>query len=195
MSYQLYHTEGIVLAKKARGEADALFTLYTQDFGMVHIFAKGMMREKSKLRGALDLFSRVRVSFVAGKELYRLTDAEVIIPPRRLREELFRFQAAGCLASVISKIVFGEEKDPHVWQLIRTAFFLVNAAEFCEEHAPLLFYTFQVKMLHKLGYLSEDESPFVRAITESPVLLPLSLKNTHYTALDRLLARAYAAVV
>lgn len=195
MSYQLYHTEGIVLAKKVRGEADALFTLYTKDFGMVHLFAKGVMREKSKLRGSLDLFSRVRVSFVVGRELYRLTDAEVIIPSWRLHEELFRFQAAGRMASAISRVVFGEEKDPHIWQLVRTAFFLVNAEEFREEYVPLLFYTFQVKMLYGLGYLSQDEFPLVKTIIESPVLLLLSLENAHYGDLDRLLARAYASVV
>ncbi len=51
-----YRTQGIILKKEDRGEADRLFTIYTKDFGKLELLAKGERKIKSKLRGGLELF-------------------------------------------------------------------------------------------------------------------------------------------
>ena len=73
-----YHTEAWLLATRPIGEADRLVTLYTKDLGRIDALAKGTRLAKSKLKGHLNLFSRVRVLLTSGKELWRIIDVEQI---------------------------------------------------------------------------------------------------------------------
>src|SRR3989338_7335833 len=100
MGYDTYHTDALVLGARARGEADMMISAYTKDFGGVTVLAKSVRLEKSKLRGALDMFSLAHIGFVAGRDIYRLTHAESLCVFPRLREDMFRFRAMSAVARI-----------------------------------------------------------------------------------------------
>ncbi len=83
MSHVIYQTEGIVLGKRDFGEAERMLYVYTEKFGMVNAIAQGVRYVKSKLRYNLDLFAYGNFSLVAGREIWRITDAEEIKSNRK----------------------------------------------------------------------------------------------------------------
>ncbi|KKW47559.1 MAG: repair protein RecO protein, partial [Candidatus Kaiserbacteria bacterium GW2011_GWA2_58_9] len=77
--YQKYHTEALVLGNRERGENDRVFTLYTEEFGLVRARASAVRTEASRMRYALQNYSRARVALVRGKRGWRIGGA---IPAR-----------------------------------------------------------------------------------------------------------------
>jgi DNA repair protein RecO (recombination protein O) len=60
-------TNGIVLSRVDYGEADRIITFLTDDAGKVTLMAKGVRRAKSKLAGAVELFSVSELVYVQGR--------------------------------------------------------------------------------------------------------------------------------
>jgi len=73
-----YRTEGFILKKIDRGEADRIFTVYTRDFGKLDLLAKAERKIKSKLRGGLELFYLSDIEFIQGKTHKTLTDTILV---------------------------------------------------------------------------------------------------------------------
>lgn len=78
MSYQHYTTEGVILKRENRSENDAVYIVFTEMFGLVVAHATGIRLLKSKLRFVLQVGNRVRITFVRGKTLWRITTCVLI---------------------------------------------------------------------------------------------------------------------
>ena len=65
--FRHYRTQGFILKKADRGEADRIFTIYTKDFGKLEILAKAERKIKSKLKGGLGLFIYQKLSLFKEK--------------------------------------------------------------------------------------------------------------------------------
>ena len=169
MSYQLHQTEGIVLRRWPHGEADAVLQLYTKDFGGVTMFAKGIRFEKSKLRGAVDLFSHARIGFVAGKETYRLTHADTREHHARLRDDLHRYRAAAYVADLFRRAVADGQSDHALWLLLQEAFLFFTGEAFSEKTLGLVLRSFEIKFLKQMGSLPEAMPRVVRAMVMAPI--------------------------
>lgn len=72
--HRIYTSEAIVLGGRTQGEADRLVTLFTKEYGLIRAVSKSVRREASKLRYSLADRSRVLVSLVKGKEVWRITN-------------------------------------------------------------------------------------------------------------------------
>ena len=90
MAHQIYLTEGIIIKKRDFGEADRLFWIYTEKFGMIMASAKGVRLEKSKLRGNLDVFTCGDFAVISSKDFWRLVDARETISPKLNRNSAER---------------------------------------------------------------------------------------------------------
>jgi DNA repair protein RecO (recombination protein O) len=75
---QLVKTNAIVLRRTNYGESDRILQLLTADGNKVGAMAKGVRKEKSKLAGAVELFSLTQVTLHSGKsDLSILTSARL----------------------------------------------------------------------------------------------------------------------
>jgi len=108
MTYQIYKTEGIVLASREIGEADRIFSIYTKDFGRLEMTALGVRHLKSKLRYSLNVFSRVQIAFIRIKEFLRLVDAKKLDNGSLGFSEPDKFLALSGLTGLVSRMVKGE---------------------------------------------------------------------------------------
>lgn len=146
MAYSVYTTEGIILAKKDFGEAERLFFIFTEEFGMIKGMARGVRYIKSKLRPNLDLFAYNNFSLIMVKSadwrIWKITDASGIATIRN--PETLKFFAN--IAVFLTRMIKGEEKNDFIWQELKKIF--LNPIP--EEEIPFL-----AKVLHNLGYLSE----------------------------------------
>ncbi|OGF95635.1 DNA repair protein RecO [Candidatus Giovannonibacteria bacterium RIFCSPLOWO2_12_43_8] len=141
MSNGLYQTEGIILNSQDQGEADKVLTIYTKEFGMMRLFARGTRRSSSKLNKFLNLFTYGKFGFVSGRDSWHLIDAE----------DLHHFDgeekiiSLGRVSNFLQRFCRGEGKDRELWNAF--IFFIESGDE-------LLFYA---NALSALGYLDEAE--------------------------------------
>lgn len=105
-----YTTEGIVLARTNFSEADRFLVIYTKHFGKIRLLAKGIRKPKSRKRGSLEVFSRVKFSVHKGKGFDIMTEAETIDLFAGIRKNLNRTALAYYYSEVIDKITKEDEK-------------------------------------------------------------------------------------
>ncbi len=151
-----YRTQGIVLKKEDRREADQVFTIFTKDFGRLEIMAKSVRKIKSKLRGGMELFYLSEIEFVQGKGYKTLTDALLVDKFKPIRNNLEKFKIAYQIASVFDKLIKGQEKDEKVWQLFKEVFRRLNST--ADNNLGLLYHYFLWQFLAIQGYDPEHIS-------------------------------------
>ena len=150
-----YRTQGFILKKIDRGEADRIFTIYTRDFGKLDLLAKGERRIKSKLRAGLELFYLSEIEFIQGKAHRTLTDTILIENFKNLRRDLVRLKIAHQISDVLDNLVKGEEADREIWQLLTDTFRLLDKPKILTVTCQLLYYYFLWNFLSILGYQVE----------------------------------------
>ena len=129
-----------------------MYTMYTKQYGKLSIFAKGVRLEKSKLRYHLRPFAHIRLSFVEGKELLRLTDAEELHAPPA---SAAAWVMAKRVALFSNRMIAGSERDLLLWDVVCSAFQTLSAAS---SVAPDFDHQFKAQLLSRLGYLENENA-------------------------------------
>lgn len=156
--YQKYHTEALVLRSHERGEADRVFALLTHDFGLVRARASAVRRENSRMRYALQIGSRARVSLIRGSRGWRIAGAEAgagIAP-----ENTGALAVFARLSALLERLVQGEEKNEYLFTSCTEAHAALCSRPREEHHLIELIAV--ARALYALGYLSEDALGSVR---------------------------------
>lgn len=149
----MYTTEGIILSKTGVGEADALYTIYTQDLGKVRALAKGVKKEEAKLKGHLEQLCLSRVSLVEGRNgTPRLTRASLLNFWPHLRERETTLRLASAVAAAIDDECLVGERDLALWKLIYNSFAALDDASFSDEGADDFLQNFRMRLSSVLGY-------------------------------------------
>lgn len=150
-----YRTQGLILKKEDRGEADQLFTIYTKDFGKLEILGKAIRKISSKLRSGAEIFYLTEIEFIQGKAYKTLTDAIVIEKFENLRKDLKRLRIAYKISEILDNFVKGQEPDEKIWQLINEVFQKLNNSLLSLNGLQLVYYYFLWNFLSILGYQPE----------------------------------------
>ncbi|MFH1582290.1 MAG: DNA repair protein RecO [bacterium] len=147
-----YRTQGIILGKVDRGEADRLFTIYTKDFGRLDLLARAERKIKSKLRSGLELFYFSEIEFIQGKAQKTLTDAILINKFKILRSDIEKLKVAYQISGLVDKLLRGQEVDKEIWRLLNEVFEKLNSLALKGLKINLLYYYFLWNFLCILGY-------------------------------------------
>ncbi len=159
--HKIYITEGLVLGKRATGEASSLLTVLTVEFGLLKASAKSTRLERSKLRYGLEPLTRGRFSFVRGKHEWKLTGAETVsrecIPlsaPRRRR--------AGQVLKLLLRLLQGEEPTANLYRSV-TEGLMSLAQALNDADAEAIECVIVLRILSHLGYLPKrpELEPFI----------------------------------
>lgn len=160
MPYTIYQTDAYVLKSQPQGEANKRIDLLTKDFGVVRGTAQGVRYLKSKLRYTLTDFSRISVSLVRGKEIWRIVNAfkyeDMFFDlPYDIRMIFLR------VFSLLGRLITGELSEPHIYELIRSAHSFVDRISTRKEELSIeeqsgLEYLLMIQLLNYLGYIPED---------------------------------------
>lgn len=188
MSHKLYHTEGVILAGRASGEANRVYEVLTQDLGLIHVVAQGVRLLHSKLRYHLVVGSLVRLTVVRGREWWRLTGAETVLVPRALavpeRQLLHR------VLSLVRRLVRGEEAQLELYADLHAGYCYLLEGTLTATHHSAFEMGWVARLLHSLGYWEQPVLPeaawsaqFIAELGEqSASLLPRinqALKHAH----------------
>ncbi len=109
-----YVTPAIVLARNPHGEANALVTLLTADFGLLRARAQGVRKSGAKLASALTTLSELDASLFYGKEGWRLSGASLTEDHFGNLDTVSRVRA-GRISSLLLRLVKGESAEPELF--------------------------------------------------------------------------------
>ena len=150
-----YRTKGFIFKKEERGESDRVFSVFTDDFGRLDIFAKAIRKAPSKLRGGIDIFFMSEVEFIQGKNKKTLTDAVVIKKFNTIPQNVEKFKVASGIGGILDNFLRGEEKDKDIFNLLDEVFIRLNDESLKVKKYFLVYHYFLWNMLSLLGYRSE----------------------------------------
>ncbi|MFH1036646.1 MAG: DNA repair protein RecO [Patescibacteria group bacterium] len=150
-----YRTKGMIIKKEDRGEADQLFTAYTEDFGKLEILGKAIRKTASKLRAGAEIFYLSEIEFIQGKGYKTLTDAILIEKFKNLRRDLNRLKVACQISEILDDLIRGQERDEEIWELLSDIFKKLNNLQFPQNNLQLIYHYFLFNFLSILGYQME----------------------------------------
>lgn len=162
MTHQIYQTDGIILRKKNFGEADCLFYIFTEKFGMIKAVVKGVRLEKSKLRYGLSLFSYGNFALISSKDFWQIVDAKDIkmTPCDWLDKEspdiwFEKISVFAELANFLVRMIKGEEKNDFIWEEIKSFLSILYSEGITKEKIKNLRVQTTARILNNLGYMKD----------------------------------------
>ncbi len=163
----LVATDSIILRSRKQGDTSKIVTLYTRDYGLVDVIAKGARQQKSKFGAALEPFSCSKIVFYKKEHtnLYLLSSAEVISPLRKISADLEHIEAATRIAELIIRSQHDEEKHFVLFDLVYRTLVLMDANSSAEAIASILF-AFYLRYSQLSGFAIEMTKT---QISEEPI--------------------------
>lgn len=136
-----------MLRARNLGEADRIFTLFTDERGKVHAVGKGVRRPKSQLAGRLEFVAEVGLGMHRGRTLDVITSADRVARPWTRIVDPAAFATAHLMAELIDAFCEPDLPLPDVYALLRGA---IRALAVADEPARLVP-RFELRLLGALG--------------------------------------------
>lgn len=157
--HQRYSVDSFVLGGFPQGEASRFVWLLSVEFGLVLALAQNIRARESKLRYALQDFSRSRVTLVRGREYFRVTGAEGAVhvwSERQHRSREVSRRLLGHLFSTIRRLVPAAGEGERLFAIVEETAQLCTA-ELSDKELRALEAISQARVLHVLGYLQDRD--------------------------------------
>lgn len=143
--------DAVILRSQHYRETSRIVTFYSRQRGLVKAVAKGARGKRGRFASTLEPMQRVRVtlSIRESRELQTVTQADLLQPFARIREDLFRATYAQAVIELVGRLMWQENSSEDVYDL------LLNVLQAYEEglgDSQLLFFAFQIHMAALLGY-------------------------------------------
>jgi len=157
----LVTTEAIVLRSRKQGDTSKIVSLYTLDFGLVDVIAKGAREMKSKFGSALEPFTYSKATFYKkdGRDLHLLSNAEVVTPFRNLQSDLEHIESATKVIELLLRAQHHEESHPELFKLVKETLQIMNESK----SVSSILFAYYLKYISFAGFAmnldSEDGNP------------------------------------
>lgn len=161
-----YRTKGFVFKKEESGDADRIFSVFTEDFGRIEVFAKAIRKIASKLKGNIGVFHLSEIEFIQGENRKTLVDTVSLQNAKNISEVPEKIEIAYKISNLLDIFIKGQEPDRKIWNLILDFFGkLDNYSSFVQMskfsantkalHYQLIYYYFFWNFISALGYKPE----------------------------------------
>lgn len=156
-------TPGFVIDSRSYGEADKIFSIFTEDLGLVRAVAQGIRLEKSKLRYHIKENVLASFSLVRGKEVWRLTNAQEVFAQDFLAQSSHKAseQLLARISLLLRRLLHGEEQNPALFMHIKNCIEFLNSQSLDDLSAPISETRLQTleslvvaRIFHSLGYIN-----------------------------------------
>jgi DNA repair protein RecO len=163
--YHIHKTAGLILESSPYGESNRFFTIFTGDLGLIRATAQGVRELRSKLRYGLQDLSLVKLSFVRGKEIWRITSAEPDLSYHTLLAGNKRkAEAFARVARLLKRLLAGEEKNKRLFNVVTSGLSFLATKDLDSKQIDGFETLMVLRILHNLGYVEERENflPFLK---------------------------------
>ncbi|MDB5204825.1 MAG: repair protein RecO, repair protein RecO [Candidatus Taylorbacteria bacterium] len=144
-----YTTLGFIVNTRGSKEADMLYSIYTEDFGMVFASATSVRLSKSKLRPHLFVGVLLSLTVLKTKTGWKLVEAKQMGEMISLKNKGYKIFAR--MLSVLKSLIHGEEKNESLFEVVLNMYKLILEKKDTEigEGIEMLG---MIKILGSLGY-------------------------------------------
>ena len=143
-----YKTHAVVLRARNLGEADKIYTLFTDADGKLDAVAKGVRRARSHVAGKLEFMCEATLTMHRGRSLDVIASAEIARAHWAAIVNPGGFAVAHLLAELVDAFCETHLPMPEVFELLRGALRALGAAQ---EPASLVP-RFELRLLGALGF-------------------------------------------
>ncbi len=148
----------MVLGSRESGENDRVFVLFTRQFGLVRARASAVRTERSRMRYALQNYTRANAALVRGKSGWRMAGASAIKNAHGNRQGVAAFAR---ISELTIRLVHGEEKNDYLFAVLAEAHDALMSAQGRSALGEQdIFGTIEIvcvaRVLFALGYLSAE---------------------------------------
>lgn len=147
---EMTKTKALVVHSIRWHETSKIVTLYSREFGLIKVIARGVFRKNSPLAGRLETLNLINalISFKETRELQILTGADLLDSFTSLKTDLERLPYALAILEIIQKVIHPGHKDEVFFDFCLQMIYAVNQSEF-----PLLvLWYFLLKVASYLGF-------------------------------------------
>ncbi len=169
---KVYTAEGIVLKRRAIGEADRIVTLLTKQYGKIRLAAKGIRRVTSRRAGHLEIFNHVIVSVHNGHTVDILTEVQSVSRGSVFSRDIMKMGYAYCLCELVDHLMPERQEQRNIFFLLRDSLCWLKESTDSEAYQRVLTH-FVHQLLWMLGYLPRERQltrdrmkPYIEHITE-----------------------------
>ncbi len=162
MGYTVYSSSGLVLSRIVIRETSLVCRIFTQEFGVVTVQAESGARS-IKFAPSLQVGSIGRYDFVRSRSGFKLVG---VIPLYSVQGRSYDPDAIAfvrmCCAYILRFVPSDEQALPELYRLC------VDAVRFGHSRtmSPSWWNSFRLKVLHILGYVSEEDHVQTRSVRE-----------------------------
>ena len=146
------HTQGIVLKYTNTNESDRMLTVFSPSLGKISVLARGCRKPKSKFLSAAAQFSYSDLVLLTYRDLYILSQAEVINLFYDLRRDPDRLAYANYLAELAEEAANAGEENSLLFALLLKA---LSYLSYGENHPADVTAAFELKYLDICGFRPE----------------------------------------
>ena len=147
------------MGSKNSGESNRLLFLLTKELGFIIALSQGVRNLKSKLRYGLQDFNLINLELVRGKEVWRVTSAEIIKNySKSLLGDERKAKSAGRIFLVLRRLMHGESKNRELFEDVSQFLSFIEKEDLNSEKLLLLEILVNLRILNHLGYGSNEES-------------------------------------
>ena len=151
----LIKTAAITLNSRKWGDADRIVTFYTKEMGKIRGVARGARRMKSRLGASLEPLTICHLNLFekSGDSLYRVSQADLVEPFMRFREDLTLMTAAARMVNVVGAVTPDGDPDPPLFETLELGLHaLVTSRD-----PALTALLFQIRLLGLIGFCPQTD--------------------------------------
>ncbi len=146
--FRSQRVEAVVLRHSDWGEADRLLILYTREMGKIRAIAKGIRKLRSRKAGHVEPFSRVSLQLGRGRDLWIVTQAELLESFQPIHDDLLKTAYAAYVMELLDRFSYEEGPNQVLYQLLVET--LQRVSE--EQDAFIAIRYFEIHLLDILGF-------------------------------------------
>lgn len=146
-----FYTKGIILIKTDRGEADQLFSIYTQSNGKVSALGRATKKIQSKLNPSLQQFATLELMIATGKSYDHLAAVKIEKNFAGIKNDLKKIVLGSYALELVDKLTKVDSPDEQIFILLSKYFTALEENNFKDSEWQAVKQAFAVKLLTILG--------------------------------------------
>lgn len=169
---RVFKVDAIILKRKNTGETDRILTVFTRQYGKLHLLARGVRRLSSKRGPHLEIFSHAKLIIYRGKSMDSVSEAVSIDKFENLRSDLYLISTAYYLCELVNSLTRERQEHRDVFILLLRA---LRALE--EDKRTTVIRFFPGILVEMLGFVPktrrhEVSNEFIESIIEKRLKTP-----------------------
>ena len=152
-----YQTPGIILKQIDRGEADQIFTIYTQKKGKILALGRGTKKIQSKLNSQLKSLAVIDLMIASGRNYDHIAAAQIQRNFLKIGHDLKKIVLASFALEIIDRLTKIGLRDEKIFFLLVKYFNVLDINQFNWAEWQMVKQAFTIKLLSLLGFTPSAE--------------------------------------